>query len=452
MINFDSFGNSGIGNSALSNSILETELGGLFGQSILSDMANIIKLYEFYEGGGQQWSTAKNLDYEPSKLVTNLTKKLIKREARFMFGRTPEISAVCRETGKRDEEISSLLCDVLENCSFPEKLCKAARDCFIGKRVAIKISGGVDTPISVSFRPSLEFVYDTYEDDADRLKKIIFFYKTADSFDKKKQRIWKQKYEMGGGRCFFSEGVYDGTGTLIEGGEICNTGLPFIPCRVIINDGLTGDMLGESDVAEIMENQMVYNRLKSDDLDALKFNMFPQRVAIDADGGSLENMKIAPGALVDLITEPARSDDGVQAKLSLLEANFSYDSRFEHTLNRVKEDMHELLGVPNLSLEQLQGLAQSGKSMRALYWELIERSEERWAVWEPALKWMCRTIVEMNRIYSGIDSPTKPFAVHVEHLYPILEDEENERELDLREVSEGVRTAESYAQKWNIVG
>ena len=39
----------------------------------------------------------------------------------------------------------------------------------------------------------------------------------------------------------------------------------------------------------------------------------------------------------------------------------------------------------------------------------------------------------------------------IDHLYPILEDEENERELDLREVAQGVRTAQSYAEKWNLI-
>ncbi len=430
--------------------IINTELEGLFGRSLEGDMPQIIRLYEFYEGGGQNWHTAEGLDYAPSKLVTNLCKKLIKREARFMFGRTPEIRVRDAESGEINRDLQRCLDRVLESNSFPERLLKGMRDCLIGKRVALKLSGGIGEETVVTVRPSLEFVYETEENDSERLKKIIFFYQTVDSPNRRDQRIWKQKYEMAGGRCYLTEGLYDGAGRLIEGGETRNTGLSFIPCRVIINDGLTGDMLGESDVEEIMDSQMAYNRLKSDDLDALKFNMFPQRVAVDADGSSLENMCIAPGALIDLVTEPARGDDGVQAKLDVLESKFGYDTRFEHTLNRIKEDMHELLGVPNLSLEQLQGLAQSGRSMKALYWELIERSEERWTVWEPALKWMVKAILEMERVYGEEELPDVAISIHIEHLYPIIEDEESERELDLREVEAGVRSAESYAEKWGI--
>lgn len=427
--------------------LITTELSGLYGESVLRDMGSIIALYDFYDGHGQLWETDNSLDYQPTRLVTNLCKKLIKREARFMFGRTPEMRL--RQGGEIVTRAQAALDEVLENSSFAERLLKGMRDCLIGRRVAIKLTGGVDTPVQVQLRPSLEFVYETFDDDADRLRKIIFFYRTVDAPKPEDQRIWKQKYEMGGGRCFVTEGVYDGRGKLIEGGVSSNTGLDFIPCRVIINDGLTGDLCGESDVEEIIDSQRIYNRLKSDDVDALRFNMFPQRVAVDAQGDSLEQMVIAPGSLVDLITEPARSDEGVQARLELLESKFGYDQRFEHTLNRLKEDMHELLGVPNLSLEQLQGLAQSGKSMKALYWELIERCEERWTVWEPALRWMCRSIIKMLNVYKDAYIP-EDFRVDIEHLYPILEDEENERELDLREVAQGVRSAQSYAEKWNL--
>lgn len=431
--------------------IINTELNGLFGKCLESDMPEIIRLYEFYDGTGQDWRTPEGLDYMPSKLVTNLCKKLIKREARFMFGRAPEIRVQSRETNEISTERQRYLDRILENNSFPDRLLKGMRDCLIGKRVAIKLSGGIGEEIGISIKPSLEFVYETKDDDSEQLKKIIFFYQTVDLPNRHQQRIWRQKYEMAGGRCYLTEGLYDGTGCLLEGGETKNTGLSFIPCRVVVNDGLTGDLLGESDVAEIMSSQIAYNRLKSDDLDALKFNMFPQRVAVDADGSCLESMKIAPGALVDLVTDPARGDDGIQARLEVMESKFGYDSRFEHTLNRIKEDMHELLGVPNLSLEQLQGLAQSGKSMKALYWELIERSEERWAVWEPALKWMVRAIFEMVQVYSDVELPDEEIAIHIEHLYPIMEDEENERELDLREVEAGVRSAESYGEKWGII-
>ena len=115
----------------------------------------------------------------------------------------------------------------------------------------------------------MEFVFDTDPEDVDRLTKVIFFYHTNESTDRLKQRIWRQKYELRDGRCYLTEGLYDGTGrTISETHSDENTGLDFIPVYVIINDGLTGDMTGKSDVERLWDNQDDYNRLKSDDRDA----------------------------------------------------------------------------------------------------------------------------------------------------------------------------------------
>ena len=244
------------------------------------------------------------------------------------------------------------------------------------------------------------------------------------------------------------EGIYDGYGRLLEGGQDADTGLDFIPCYVVINDGLTGDMMGESDVEELIDLQNAYNRLNSDDADALKFNMFPQTVATDVKAESLEAMRISPGALVDLQTDPATMGSG-QAKLDKLESSFSYSERFEAAINRTKNDMFDLLSVPNVSLEQLKGLMQSGKSMKALYWELITRCEDKWASWEPALEWLGMTILRMAAAYHGLTFPDDT-AVHVEHLYPILEDDFDEMANDQQEVIHQLRSKKSYIEKWGI--
>lgn len=428
--------------------MLVAELGGLYGSAVLQDIGKTIRLYDFYDGKGQDWETPAGLDYRPTKKRVNLVKKLIKREAGFMFGRTPELTytSATASPGALDEA-QGVLNAVLSRSGFKNKLIQAGRDCFIGKRIAVKVSGGKDKDIRVSFRPSTEFVYSVMDDDCDVLSKIIFFYQTNNEYDREKQRIWKQKYFLSGGRCLLNEGIYDGFGRLLEGGQDEDTGLDFIPCYVVINDGLTGDLMGESDVAELMDLQNAYNRLNSDDADALKFNMFPQTVATDVKAESLEAMRISPGALVDLQTDPAV--EGGQAKLDKLESSFSYSERFEAAINRTKNDMFDLLSVPNVSLEQLKGLMQSGKSMKALYWELITRCEDKWASWEPALEWLGMTILRMAAAYHGLTYPDDT-AVHVEHLYPILEDDFDEMANDQQEVIHQLRSKKSYIEKWGI--
>ena len=432
--------------------MIHAELGGLYGSAVLEDIGRTIRLYNFYDGKGQDWQVASGLDYKPSKKRVNLVKKLIKREAGFMFGRTPEINI--RSDCADPDSIAAaqgIIDDVLRKSRFKNKLIQAARDCFIGRRVAVKLSGGFGREPRITFRPSFEFVYTTADDDCDTLQKIIFFYQTNNHAEREKQRVWKQKYVMEHGRCILNEGVYNGFGQLIEGGEDIDTGLDFIPCYVILNEGLTGDLLGESDVAELIDLQNAYNHLNSDDADALRFNMFPQTVATDAKAESLEYIRISPGALVDLQTDPAVIGDGNarQAKLQKLESGFGYSDRFEAAVNRTKNDMYDLLSVPNVSLEQLKGLMQSGKSMRALYWELISRCEEKWASWEPALQWLAEAILKMEAVYLGTPIP-EGYSVEIEHLYPILEDDFTEMANDRQEVAAGLRSRASYIQKWGV--
>ena len=431
--------------------LIKDELSGLYGESVLQDMGEIISLYDFYDGKGQKWPLPAGLDYIPTRKRTNIVKKLIKSEARFMFGRTPEIHI--RPMHSQDShialEVQRAIDDTLEKCSFGDRLLKAARDCFIGKRVAIRLRLDHDNNADVCFLPAPEFVFEPMEDVPSQLKKIIFFYQINDEDTPRNQRIFKQKLEMIDGKCYITEGFYNGYGELVESKyDLKDTGLDFIPARVIINDGLTGDLIGESDVAELMDNQTIYNRLTSDDIDALRFNMFPQRVAVDSSSQSLKNMVAAPGALIDLQTDPAAMSG--QASLKMLEPSFGYDERLEHTLTRIKSDMYEIISVPNVSVDQLKGVVNSGKGLRTLYWELISRCEEKWAVWEPALKWMVRSLIKLLIQAGKIPQINLDYKISIEHLYPLFEDEEEERLKDLQEVKENVRSRSAYIEKWDI--
>ncbi len=430
--------------------LIRMELEGLYGTEVQRDMNDIIELYNIYEGDYKK-NTPADLDYTPTDSRTNFIKKLIKEEARFLFGKTPEFTVKSGKANKENAQaIQQMLSNVLESNQFSDKLIKAARDCFIGKRVAIKVwYNEAKKKLLFSFRPSLEFIYETAEDDTDTLSKIIFLYGKNDKQDKNEQRIWKQKYEMVGGKCYKTEGVYDGFGRPVEiVSENEDTGLDFIPAYVILNDGLSGDLKGESDVDELKTLQAVYNNLTSDDIDALKFNMFPQTIAINASEDSLKNIVISPAALIDLQTETT-SPEGSQANMTKLESSFNYDSRLENSLHRVKNDMHELLSVPLVTPSELQGFATSGKALKALYWQLIIRCEEKFTTWRPALLWLAETLLKMLRFYS-IEKVNlyDDMKIVVENIYPLMEDEYEEKQQDLSEVNTQVRSRKSYMKKW----
>ena len=428
------------------------ELTGLYGSAVLQEMNDILRLYDIYEGRENFIDKSEEKDYTQTEKRTNLIKKLIKEESRFLFGKTPELYIQPKNDTDADkdkaEEINLYLNKILKDNLFSEKLVKGARDCFIGKRAAIKLYANQDTKeIRIMFLPSLEFIYESDEENPNELKKIIFFYQINKEVEKDKQRIWKQKYEMIDGRCILNEGIYNGNGILIEPINVdVDLQLSGIPCYVIINDGLSGDPFGESDVKELLDNQIQYNRLSSEDVDTLRKGMDRIIYGIDIDPEASEKFKLKPGAFWDVPTDPT-----AEGKQATLETDFNYGDKIENSLKRIKSDMYEMLNIPMLSNDELKGMMTSGKTMKALYWQLITRCEEKMMAWRPALEWLIRAILEITEVYQIEKLPQLDYTVTVENNYPLQEDEDEEKTLDLQQVNAQAMSRKTFIKKWQGV-
>jgi hypothetical protein len=443
------------------NTLLKSELQGLYGD-YLAKINKINGYYEIYEGK-QEWRTADGLDYIPAKKITNLIKKLIDTRARFMFGREPffdvrpiqedvEGSTIYKDQAQEKED---LLKQILDDNKFHSKALKGYKDCKIGGRVAIKLWGHKDEGLKIIFVPAQEFFPQYNLDDVDQLEKVVFLYALNNEERKRDQRIKKQVWELVNGKCILNEITVDGEGAIISiEYEDYDTGLDFIPVIIIRNGGLTGETEGISDVKQLWHNQDAYNRLTSDDIDALKFQMFGQDVITDANEISLQNIKIAPGAMIDLQTDITQASGGRQAKMERLESSFSYKDKFEDTVNRIKNDMYDTLDVPNVGLEQLKGLMQSGKSMKALYWGLMAACDEDWIEWQSAFKQMEDYIfrmVDIYNLYNARNISSYETTLEIITSYPLAEDENEQKTIDMEEVIAEVRSRESYIDKWSEV-
>ncbi|MGL5641223.1 MAG: phage portal protein [Paraclostridium sp.] len=431
--------------------IIKSELEGLYGSEVIKEHSDIINLYDIYEGPGQDWVVDEE-DYVPTKKKVNYIKKLIKEEARVLFGKAPTFSISVDDDTLKDqaEEINKYIRKLLKKNLFEDKLIKAARDCFIGKRVAIKLHADTITKtIRIMFVPSLEFVYEPFDDRVDELRKIIFFYQLNQAETKNEQRIWKQKYEMIKDKCILNEGIYDGYGTPIEIiSKDVDLKLTGIPAYVILNDGLSGDLKGESDVEELYDNAVAYNRLSSEDIDALRKGMNRIIYGIDVDPDSSDTFKLKPGSFWDVATDQTATD-GKQAQIGTVETDFGYDTRIENSLNRIKTDMHEILNIPLINNQDLKGMMTSGKSMKALYWQLIARCEEKMKAWRPALEWMIKATLEMNEVYNITKLPVlEEYEVVVENQYPLQEDEDTEKTIDMQQVNTQTMSRKTYIKKW----
>ena len=444
-------------------SLVKDELTGLYGANVLADMYDVMRLYDTYDNGAT-YAVDTTQDYTPADLRFKNIKAIINKEARFLFSKTPDVWVDVdlgpeKANKERAKAVSSIYQDLvdrvlLEN-DFKQALVKAARDCFISKRVALFYNIN-ESGIQISFLPSLEFVYDVDPNNANVITKIIAFYALNDAKAKSEQRIYKKKYWLKDGFAWYSEQVFDGMGNLVESiTEEQKTLFPYIPAWVIVNEGLTGDLIGESEVDLLCDYESWYSRMAAADLDAERKGMNPIRYAIDASLESTKDLSIAAGAFWDISSDQSQAQDRA-AQVGVLDSPMSYSSALSTTLDRVKNMMYEQTDVPNVNPEALKGVVSSGKTLKAIYWGLIVRCDEKMLAWRPAIQRMVQCIIDGARLYpqnvtkylDGEKLPTENFSVRVDNQYPLPEDEAEEKTIDLSEVANNTMSKRAYMKKW----
>jgi len=436
---------------------------------LLRERNEIMRLYSYFEGPartrdaalheltqGQSWIQATDLDYKPSQDIRNHTKKLILKQGRFMFGSSPSIlmKPLKKEDRDKAEQKRMLIDGILSDSNFWGQTAKAFLDSTIGKRVLQVVVANPNQPIKYKYYTSLDFTYKTDPNDYTKLEEVIIAYCDADTADKSQDlQVWHRwKYYLKGEQCWLISGTYDGNAKSMGGEQDVNTGLDELPCRVIINGGLTGEVDGESDVEELMDLQNAYNQITSDYRDALKFKMFEQPVFIDADASSFENLKIAPNAMIDLKTDP--SVEGGKADAKMLSSSFSFTVGADSFLDRIKMDLYEIMDQPRP--EDLRDVP-SAKALKFMFYDLMARCEEKWQEWEPAIKWLVKyTIkcVEKFNLYPELNAKAilaTPTNIIIQHNYPIPEDEESQKGVAIKEVEAKVRSHRSYIRDFSDI-
>lgn len=454
--------------SYLPQSLISAELEGLYGTSILAEMGEIIQLYADYENG-VDFKPTNTGDFTASDLRYAQASTLINKEARFLFS-NPPLMQVKVPYNKEDEnareqahgietEYQAYIDKVLQKNKFIGKLVKAAKDCFIGKRIAYFINFNEATgKITVDFVPSLEFVYEVDPEDITVLKKIVTFYIVEDSQNKTSQRIYKKKYWMESGYCHLVEEMYDGAGALIETLTPERvTKFTYIPAGVIINDGLTGDTQGESEMSLLQNYESTFSKIANADIDSERQNMNPIKYAKDMNPATTEGLSLAPGALWDIATDP-NAVEGVNGEVGVLESSMTYSTAVDSTLNRIRRVMFETVSVPDTSAEALKGVVSSGKTLKAINWDLITRCDEKMLEWQPALEHIIQILIDGAKLYpkaaknyfpDGVTSLKESLLTFVvENRYPLPEDEAEEKAVDLSEVNAQTMSKKAYMKKW----
>lgn len=445
--------------------LLNSEMGERAGD-LRKELTSICRFYKVYRKGKNFTVEGTNGDYTPATLRYKMVYSLINKEARFLFAETPDIIINPKgDVGKITEEArnnitswNDLLKTVLDKNMFQKILLQAAKDCFIGKRVACLVNFNEEDGITITFLPSTQFVYETKIGNGNIITKFVCFMVVRDTTKQSAKRIFKKKYILEDGVVYLEERMYDGSGREVPEEEFTPTELqPIklkqIPAVVIINDGLLGDDFGESEVEALSGYESYYSKLSNGDIDSLRKTMNPTKYTIDMDNRSTKGLSTGAGAFWDLQSD--QNLDISHPSVGMLESNIPYSSALKTSLDRIKTSAYELIDMPNITLETMVGSITSGKALKAIYWPLIVRCKEKMKMWGPQLSAMVDIIIEgslqyPNTIQRYVNNPMVPveYEVSVEQNTPLPEDEVEEKEMDLSEVQANVMSKKAYMKKW----
>lgn len=438
--------------------VLDEDISGTLRNDFFSELGHIKKFYEIYNKGAEFLTDGTNGDYVPSTLRFKKAAKIVNKEARFMFS-TPLDFYINKDQNETEEQrennsiLNNFLAKVLESNFFNKNILKAAKDCFIGKRIACMLNFNEESGIAIDFLNSLEFYYEMLGSDV--LTKIVAFFVDVEASNNREKRIRKKTYWLEDGYCWVEEKMYDGAGIELEVlTEAKATKFKYIPAIVILNDGLTNDVRGESEIENLAECEKYYSKLSNNDFDAERKSMNPIRYTINASNESTSNLSSSPGAYWDIQSD----ENGVeqkQASVGQLESGMSYSGALKTTLDRIDNEMHAQASVPNIDSEKIQGVITSGKSLKALYWDLIVRCDEKMQTWGAAAQFVAKCIFDGANLYPGVvqyysnkELPIVEIEVSVENNYALPEDEQEEKQIDLAEVSAQTMSRSSYMKKW----
>lgn len=437
--------------------LFDEEVGETVRKDFFAEFSHIIWLYNVYKMGMKFMPEGSNADYVPSKLRFRKAAMIMNKEARFLFSNPPTFNVNRNDVDGRYKEknavVQEFLDKVLELNNFNGKLLKALKDCFIGKRVAIVLNFNEKTGITITFLNSLEFIY---EMDDDELVRFVTFHKTNNEDSLLEQRWFKKAYEKRDDGVYLFEAVYSGNGDVVEIiQDNVRIKFDYIPAIVVLNEGLTGDDRGTSELELLVDSEGYYSKLSNADMDALRKSMNPVRYTIDASQKSTEHLPISPGSYWDVQSDDEKTEEKV-AKVGIIEPQMNYSGPLKTTLERIENDMYNAVDVPNITSEQLAGVITSGKTIQALYWGLTVRCDEKMLSWGFALQFIALAIIEGGRLYPNCikrytkseSIPEIPVSVLVENNYPIPQDQKEEKETDLTEVEMKVRSKKSYIKKW----
>lgn len=474
-----------VGNCNLPHERVSELLGQTQAQLFKKSWARINKYYTIYKTGAGFVPDSVRKDkakftYVHAKLRYKKVATLIDKQARFLFGESPDIDieydgdviTATDTTKSKVTQYQKMFSRICKKNKLDKQLMQAAKDCLVGERVACVINFNMEDGITIEFINSFRFIYETKNGDLNELSMFAAYtqivdketgekstkeklYELVDIYDEDKNFVESQVY--------LTESIipssFDDEIRVLTDRELIE-GMNSIPVVVITNDGLLEEQLGVSDVEKLKDYETLYSKLSNADLDALRLGMSPIKYTIDMTNQTTKDLPVGPGAYWDLTGNWTQNDGKASPKVGIIEQNNTYSEALDSSLERIESSMYNEFDIPNVTLSTLQGTITSGKALKAIYWGLIVRCKEKMLSWQPALERMAEIVIEGAKLFPNIAERylddetldiTIPYRVEVESNYPLPEDDAEEQELDMAKVINKVMSKKTFIKRWGKV-
>lgn len=419
------------------------------------ELQNIQWYYNIYEKG-KSFVPQNNGDNVSSSLRFKQIRTLINKEARFMFSQTPDVNVLSTESNVSEKlkQYQKIVDKVIEKNKFSKKLIEGAKDCLIGKRIACLIDYSVEQGIQLHFYDSLHFYYEL--NTGNNLADVFICWEYLTNSDSLiQQEILVNRYDVENDKVYMSSVLYDGTGKEME--QIISRkeiDLPYIPVEIITNDELLKDNRGVSEIKELEEYEESYSKLSNADIDSNGKGMNPIYYVVDMNGNTTKKLSLGAGAFWDLKTD--QMQDNMSPQVGVLAPALNHTEPVKTTLERIKTMMYSEVDMPDISQEGLLSGITSFKALKALYYPLMVRCDEKMITWIPSLTRIFNIVLELallnkNEVVSFYELSSLEeiqYSVKVVENYALLDDEEEEKTLDMEEVNLDIRSRASYNRKW----
>lgn len=378
--------------------------------------------YEYYDGkqhmneSGELVKASElprppGLDYDPTRYATNYFKTVINRKARWqMSGKHGihvireqidtteemmepgyEMSDAQKKANERAENHEKLLYQLWHDNKMRTNLLAAARDRLIADRVVCKIVYNPNTgKLRWIWRPDTEFIPVFSDDDFEEMIACHFIrQKLHYDGDEEIEAIQKQTFSLEGEgesrMCYLEEAVFsaDDLTQLEVITPKAPMGLDFIPVVMFPVNDLLAENNGESEIADLREQNDILNQMNEDAIDSLKFEMFGITAITNAPENTASQIQIAPGAVVEL---RGVDNGGTAPNIKRIENGFKWKEAFKDQYMRVKAAMHEISSLPQVVPQEMNFGGLNGDTLHLLFQDIIADTEEHWLTWQFGLQ------------------------------------------------------------------